>query len=71
MDVTQKIASAIGTGVLLIGTTLWFKPQKAQRLPHNTVSSVRLVQGVETVLAGNSGIAAVDATLKRESNFLA
>lgn len=71
MNAKQKIASAIGSGVLLIGGTLWFKPKQAQGLPHNTAPSVSLVQAVETVLAANLGTAAVDATLERENNVLA
>lgn len=39
MNAKQKIASAIGAGVLIIGGALWFKPKEAQASPHNTAPS--------------------------------
>lgn len=71
MNAKQKIASAIGTGVLLVGATLWFKPQKAQGFPQNTAPSVSLAQAGETVLVANLGTSAVDPTLELENNVLA
>lgn len=66
MNANQKIAGAIGAGVLIIGGALWFKSKEAQA----SLPSVSLVQAVETVLAANPGTAAVDVTLERENNML-
>ncbi|KJH70039.1 PepSY domain-containing protein [Aliterella atlantica] len=71
MNAKQKIASAIGAGVLLMGGALWFKPKEAQASPHNTAPSISLVQAVETVLAANPGATAIEANLERDRNTLA
>ncbi|BAU11654.1 peptidase propeptide/YPEB domain protein [Leptolyngbya sp. NIES-3755] len=68
MNANQKIAGAIGAGVLLISGALWFKPREAQASPHNTAPTISLVQAVQTVLTANPGTAAVDATLEREND---
>lgn len=69
MSANRKIAGAIGAGVLMISSALWFKPREVQASPHNAAPSISLVQAVQTVLAANPGTAAVDATLERENNL--
>jgi hypothetical protein len=71
MWINRKIWGAVGVGSLILGGGIvWVKVMANQAFLHSSITSVKLVQAVETVLAANPGTTAVDAALVYENNGL-
>lgn len=67
MKVSRQFMVVIGASVVLLSAVLWGK-MRAKNFWDGATPAISLSEAVETVLAANPGTAAVDATLKRESN---
>ncbi len=67
MKASRQFIVVIGAGVILLSAVLWGKI-RAKDSWDGATPAISLNEAVETVLAANPGTAAMDATLKRESN---